>query len=320
MTLAQTFSNPVYPGYFADPFVLQHGGCYYAYGTGSGSRTGPVFQILRSDDLVHWEAVGHALAGPVDGLATCDHWAPEVIEHDDRFFLYFSAGVEDRNHRIRVALADHPEGPFTLMGGVLTPDEPFAIDAHPFRDDDGQWYLYFARDVLDGTRVGTSIAVDRLVEMDRLAGEPMPVLAASADWQIFRMQREMYGAVYDWHTLEGPFVVKRLGRYWCLYSGGAWTNATYGVSYGVADAPLGPFHEPAVDGPALLRSRPGELEGPGHNSVIRGPDGEDYLVYHAWDPAHTARRMCIDRLEWTADGPRTGGPTAAPQPVPLGNR
>jgi GH43 family beta-xylosidase len=175
--------------------------------------------------------------------------------------------------------------------------------------------------VLDGTRVGTSIAVDRLVEMDRLAGQPMPVLLATADWQLFRTQREMYGAVYDWHTLEGPFVVKRQGRYWCLYSGGAWTNATYGVSYGVADAPLGPFREPqAAEGPALLRSRPGELEGPGHNSVVRGPDGEDYLVYHAWDPAHTSRRMCIDRLEWTADGPRTGGPTAAPQPVPIGNR
>ena len=320
MTRARTFSNPVYPGYFADPFVLEHGGRYYAYGTGPASATGPVFEILRSEDLVDWESVGHALADPVDGLATGDHWAPEVIEREGRFYLYFSAGVEDRHHQIRVAVADRPEGPFRPTGRVLTPNEPFAIDAHPFRDDDGQWYLYYARDVLDGTRVGTSIAVDRLVEMDRLAGQPMPVLAASADWQLFRTQREMYGAVYDWHTLEGPFVVKRLGRYWCLYSGGAWTNATYGVSYGVADAPLGPFREPHPDGPALLRSRPGELEGPGHNSVIRGPDGEDYLVYHAWDPSHTGRRMCIDRLEWTADGPRTGGPTAAPQPVPLATR
>jgi hypothetical protein len=49
---------------------------------------------------------------------------------------------------------------------------------------------------------------------------------------------------------------------------------------------------------------------------VVGPDGADYIVYHAWDPGFGARRMCIDRLEWTIDGPRTSGPTIEPQPVP----
>lgn len=316
---SRTFTNPVYPDYFADPFVLEHAGRYYAYGTGAEPARPPTFDILLSHDLVTWEPIGHAL-NPPEELAARHHWAPEVAAHDGTFFMYFSAGVRDRGHQIRVAIADRPEGPFRVEGEVLTPEEPFAIDPHPFRDDDGQWYLYYATDRLDGQRVGTSITVDRLVDMVTLAGEPVPVLAASADWQLFEAGRPMYGAVYDWHTLEGPCVVKRAGRYWCLYSGGAWTNATYGVSYGVADAPLGPFHEPRRDGPALLRSRPGELEGPGHNSVVRGPDGADYLVYHAWDPARTARRMCIDRLEWGPDGPTTGGPTTTPQPVPTGTR
>lgn len=312
-----TFTNPVYAGYLADPFVLEHAGRFYAYGTGAESASLPVFEILRSDDLVRWESIGHAIE-PGAGSVAGDHWAPEVAEHDGRFFMYFSVGVEDRGHQIRVATADRPEGPFRIEDGILTPDEPFAIDPHPFRDDDGQWYLYYATDRLDGPRVGTSITVDRLVDMTRLAGEPVSVLRASADWQLYEASRQMYGAVYDWHTLEGPFVLKRGGRYWCLYSGGAWTNETYGVSYAVADSPLGPFHEPEHQGPALLRTRPGELIGPGHNSVVRGPDGADYLVYHAWDVAHTARRMCIDRLDWTPDGPRTSGPTISPQPVPVG--
>ena len=42
-----------------------------------------------------------------------------------------------------------------------------------------------------------------------LAGERRTVLRASADWQILKRERPMYGAVFDWHTLEGPFVVKR---------------------------------------------------------------------------------------------------------------
>ena len=311
-----TFTNPVHPGYFADPFVLRHADRYYAYGTNTLEKSGAAFEILRSTDLVHWKSIGRAVE-TVDGLAVPDHWAPEVAVHDGMFYMYFSAGVDDRDHRLRVATADRPEGPYQHVPGVLTPNVPFAIDPHPFRDDDGTWYLFYATDVLDGERVGTSLMVDRLVEMTRLAGEPVVVLRATAAWQLFQAERAMYGGVYDWYTLEGPFVVKRLGRYWCLYSGGAWTGADYGVSYAVAGSPLGPFVEPDIDGPALLRSRPGALEGPGHNSVVVGPDGEDFLVYHAWDAGHTARRMCIDRLEWTHDGPRTAGPTIAPQPIPV---
>lgn len=310
------FTNPVHAGYFADPFVLRHDDWYYAYGTSTVADGPEAFEILGSEDLVHWARVGTALA-PVDGLLAQDHWAPEVAERDGRFYMYFSAGVEDRGHQLRVAVADAPEGPFRYDGRILTPHEPFAIDASPFRDDDGQWYLYYARDLLEGERVGTSLVVDHLVDMQTLAGKPVPVLGPTADWQIFLRQRPMYGKVYDWHTLEGPFVVKRQGRYWCFYSGGAWTSTGYGVSYAVADSPLGPFSEPASDGPLVLRSRPGELEGPGHNSVVVAPNGEDYIVYHAWDREHTARQMCIDRLEWTDGGPRTSGPTVAFQPVPL---
>ena len=35
MTL--TYTNPVWPGYLADPFVLKWEGEYYAYGTGSNA-------------------------------------------------------------------------------------------------------------------------------------------------------------------------------------------------------------------------------------------------------------------------------------------
>jgi GH43 family beta-xylosidase len=115
----------------------------------------------------------------------------------------------------------------------------------------------------------------------------------------------MYGSVYDWHTLEGPCVRKYADRYYCFYSGGRWENDTYGVDYGVADNVWGPYS--GVDGatgPRVLRTIPGTLHGPGHNSLVVGPDGRDYIVFHAWDPAMTARRMFVRRLEWTAEGPR----------------
>ena len=311
-----TYTNPVYPKYFADPFVLRHDGRYYAYGTGepgaSGNRR---FEVLQSPDLVNWTSLGGALE-PLDDPNAQDYWAPEVAHADGKFYMYYSAGTGDKGHQIRVAVSDHPAGPFRDQGAVLTGDDPFTIDASPFRDDDGQWYLYYARDFLDGERVGTALSVDRLHDMTRLEGNPRTVLRATADWQIFKKNREMYGNTFDWYTLEGPFVLKRQGRYYLFYSGGAWEEPNYGVSYAVADHPLGPWTEPPFEGPTILKSIPGKVVGPGHNSAVIGPDGRDYIVYHAWDAQRTARRMCVDVLEWTSEGPRTHGPTFTPQPVP----
>jgi beta-xylosidase len=202
MRARATYANPVFGEPFPDPFVLRRNGRYYAYCTDIGGRGPRVVGLLRSDDLVSWTP----LPGPLERSAslTAEHefWAPEVAVGDDgRLYMYYSAGEEDVGHRLRVAVADDPEGPFRDLGRPLVADE-FAIDAHPFRDDDGTWYLYYARDFLDGERVGTALVVDRLVDMESLAGEPTTVLRATADWQIYQRGRPMYGAVHDWHTPE----------------------------------------------------------------------------------------------------------------------
>lgn len=310
----QTYTNPVYPRYFADPFVLLHAGRYYAYGTGQERLSGGVFEVLTSDDLMDWTSLGGVLQ-PLPDPQLSDYWAPEVAFSDGLFYMYYSVGRADKGHGLRVAVASRPEGPFQDQGLVLTPELPFAIDAHPFQDEDGQWYLFYARDLLEGERVGTSLAVDRLLDMRTLEGRPRTVLRASQDWQLYQSGRPMYDGVYDWHTLEGPFVVKRGGLYYCFYSGGAWTGESYGVSYALAEHPLGPWREPGGDGPLVVRTVPGQVVGPGHNSLVRGPGGEDVFVYHAWDAAQTARRLCLDRLLWTPDGPRLQGPTWTPQPA-----
>ena len=314
-----SYTNPVYPGYFADPFVMKHGGVYYAYGTGSHAGDVPtpdgrMFPVLSSPDLVHWEARGGALVPPADGFA---FWAPEVAERDDCFFLFYSvAGRDgDETHRLRVAVANSPLGPFIDSEKLLLPDAGFTIDAHPFRDPrDGRWYLFFAKDFFDA-RPGTALAVVPLADdMVSVAGPVTTVLRASGDWQVYERRRALYGRTWDaWHTLEGPFVRFHNGRYFCFYSGGAWTGPGYGVGVAVADSVLGPYTEP-VPGPCVLRGVPPDVFGPGHNSVVRGPDGQtDFVIYHAWDADHTSRRMCIDPLRWTPEGPRCAGPTWTPQ-------
>ncbi len=319
-----TYKNPVWPGYFADPFVLRWREEYYAYGTGkeleSDGRGGVgAFKILRSRDLVSWEPVGVALTVPPGDARS--FWAPEVAEHAGKFYLYYSNAPEGRDelHRLRVAVALHPAGPFHDAGVVLPETEGFCIDAHPFRDpQDGHWYLFFAKDFFE-ERTGTGLAVVRLTsDMLGAAGVSKPVLRANADWQIYERDRALYGRQWAaWHTVEGPCVVAHEGRYYCFYSGGNWQTHDYGVSYAVADHPEGPWEHADEKEPLVLRQRPGGLLGPGHNSYTLGPDGcTGILVYHAWDAGRTARRMCIDRLVWTETGPRCEGPTTTPQMLP----
>ena len=262
-----------------------------------------MFGVLCSTDLIQWTPLGGALE-PLEGGQEFDYWAPEVALNDGTFYMYYSVGRGDKGHTLRVATAQEPWGPFRDLGVRLTEDELFAIDPHPFQDEDGRWYLFYAKDFLDGDRPGTSLVVDRLSGMTELAGEVRTVLRATADWQLFLRQREMYGRVMDWHTLEGPFVVKRAGRYYCFFSGGNWQNESYGVSYAVAEHPLGGWREPHPGGPALLRSVGARLIGPGHNSLVIGPGGEDYLVFHAWNEARSARQMWLERVVWAPEGPK----------------
>jgi len=317
--MTRTYQNPVYPETMADPFILKHDGVYYAYGTAPGGADGRQIPVLRSRDLVAWQPLGHALLPN----GAVHYWAPEVARHEGRFYMYYSSGSapEGVDQQLRVALSDHPAGPFIDSGKILVPDQPFSIDAHPFRAPDGHWYLFYCVDFLDTegeNRAGTGIVVDRLLDMTTPAGTPRAVVRPHHDWQVFRKGRTMYGQVFDWHTVEGASLQVHDGKFYCFYSGGAWERDNYGVSYVVADHPLGPYRRPQGASEALLmKSRAGAVIGPGHNSFTASPDGsQTWIVYHAWDVAQTTRRMCIDLLEWEDGKPFTQGPSSAPQAAP----
>jgi GH43 family beta-xylosidase len=318
------YQNPVWPGYFADPFVLRTtAGEYYAYGTGPTGQDGRPFPVLRSKDLVNWEHLGGALE-PLTNPPACAYWAPEAAERGGRFYLYYSASTtgNDADQRLRVAVSDEPAGPFRDVGRELMPELGFSIDPSPFRDPkDGRNYLFFASDHVSDDPTGTGLSVIELNDdMISVKGEPKLVVRASQDWHIYERNRDYKGKQWSaWYCLEGPFCLERDGKYYCLFSGGCWRGADYGVGFAVADHPLGPWKDTSVaKGPAVLTGVEGKVLGPGHNSVVIGPDGKSpFIVYHAWDLNGTARRMCIDPLKWTANGPVAEGPSYTEQTVTL---
>lgn len=301
---------PSYPGYFADPFVTRDSdGTYFAYGTTPPSPGPRVFPVLTSPDLVTWQAHTPALIKPSGDLGN-DYWAPEVVHAHNRWWMYYSVGHDITGHHIRVATAQAPLGPFTDLGVDLTPQESFAIDAHPFRDHDGRWYLFYARDVLDGPRPGTHLAVAPMgQDMTSLTGPAVAVLRPTADWQIYQRDRAMYGQTMDWHTLEGPAVLHAAGHYWLTYSAGNWTDESYRVSWAVADHPLGPWTAAPDTAPALLTTT-GDLIGPGHNSLVLDPNGRPTIVFHAWDAGRTRRQMHTLPIRFTPTHPLLPNPPA----------
>ena len=134
-------------------------------------------------------------------------WAPSAIRANGRYYLFFAANdiqSDQEEGGIGVAVADRPEGPFRdalgkpLIGTFHNGAQP--IDPFVFRDDDGQHYLYYG-----GWR---HCNIVRLTP-DLLGVMPFP------DGATFK---EITPANY----VEGPFVFKRNGKYYLMWSEGGW--------------------------------------------------------------------------------------------------
>jgi arabinan endo-1,5-alpha-L-arabinosidase len=294
--------EPIYDGYFADPFLTHFGGEYVAYGSGNPEVPVRGFEVLHSPDLREWTSAGLVFSGADPALGDA-YWAPEVVFAGGQYWMYYSVGRGIDHHQVRVAVADTPFGPFEDAGVNLTPDESFAIDPHSFRDADGTRYLFFARDVLEADRPGTHLAAKRMTSMTSVESVTTAILAPDSPWQVYERSRRIYGRTLDWYTLEGPSVIRNGARYYLFFSGGSWEGNGYGVSIATANHPLGPWHHLPADRADILTSSLTGLDGPGHNSVLRRENSVDLIAYHAWDRTHSRRQMYIDRLDWSTDPP-----------------
>ena len=102
--------------------------------------------------------------------------------------------------------------------------------------------------------------------------------------------------------VEGPFMLKRNGKYYFMWSEGGWTGPDYCVAYAIADSPFGPFRRIGK----ILQGDPKIAMGAGHHSVIQYPGKDEYyIVYHRRPLTETdgnSRETCIDRLFFNPAG------------------
>lgn len=129
----KTYKNPLNITGIGDPFVLKPNsprfrGKYYLYATSS-----PIgFKVWSSNDLINWKEEGLCYDGRKSLWAKDCFWAPECVEYNDKYYLFFSANWkynpqnEEENFRIGVAVSDNPLGPYIKYEGnpILMHDYP----------------------------------------------------------------------------------------------------------------------------------------------------------------------------------------------------
>ena len=273
--------NPVIPGYFADPTIKKFGDTYYMYATtdGSGAGFGPA-QVWTSKDFVNWTLM------PMNWPDSHWIWAPDVIRHTDGRYYYFYC----QPCIIHCGVSETPRGPWKNILGeseaVLVSDRfvtnAITLDGQTFVDDDGSVYLYWGTwGIYKGFGCG--------------AGKMTPDLKGFTETRLIPNTEAV-------DFFEAPFVLKRNGIYYFMYSSGSCHDHTYRVQYATSDHPLGPYE---YKGCILETNEDGTVHGPGHHSILK--EGDDYyIVYHRHDNPHSNRgfhrQLCMDKMEFAADG------------------
>lgn len=284
---AETSGNPLFKGWYADPEGIIFDKEYWIYPTFSAPYNKQVFfDAFSSPDLIHWTKHSTILDTARVKWAKRAMWAPSIIEKGGKYFLFFGANdiqSDKEKGGIGVAVANHPAGPFSDYLGKPLIDKfhnrAQPIDQFVYKDGNNYYLIY-------GGWRHCNIAKLK----DDFTG-----FVPFGDGTTFK-------EITPENYVEGPFMFKKNGKYYFMWSEGGWTGPNYSVAYAIADSPLGPFKRVGK----ILQQDPKVATGAGHHSVIHHQkDDAWYIVYHRRPLGETdgnARVTCMDQLFFDENG------------------
>jgi len=251
-------------------------------------------------------AVAHEVALAVTDVpwASKQMWAPDAAFRHGRYYLYFPARDKAGIFRIGVATSTRPEGPFAPQPEPIRGS--FSIDPCAFRDDDGEFYLYF------GGVWGGQLQCWQTGRFDP-NGKMPPDEAPAIQPQVARLREDMLEFATPPQRLvitdeagvplkagdngrryfEGPWMHKYRGTYYFSYS----TGDTHTLVYATSSSPFGPF----VFRGRILSPVIGWTT---HHSIVEH-DGRWWLYYHDSSlSGGVSHKRCVkvQELFYEADG------------------
>jgi len=288
------YVNPVVPGDHPDPTILKDGSDYYM--TFSSFQLYPGAAIWHSRDLVNWTPVCAALRRNIGTV-----WAMDLVKHGGRYFIYIPA-LQPNRVATYVIHADDIRGPWSdpvdlKLDGCIDPGHAIGEDGHR--------YLF-----VNGIR-RIRLSADGLATVGALEHAHTP-WQYPRDWVV-----EMYAP-------EGPKLLRR-GAYFYMISAVGGTSGPP-TSHMVTVARSRSIHGPWEDCPfnPIVRTTSADERwwSRGHASVVEGPTGDWWMVYHGYENGWRTlgRQVLLEPVTWTADGwlRALGGMLARPLPKPRG--
>lgn len=281
-------NNPIFKGWYADPEAIIFDKTYWVYPTFSAPYEKQVFfDAFSSKDLKNWTKHPRILDTAAVKWAKKAIWAPSIIKHKNKYFLFFGANdIQSDNEAggIGVAVASKPEGPYKDYLGKPLVDKFYngaqPIDQFVFRDKDGQCYLIY------GGWQHCNIA------------KLKPDFTGFIPFE----DKSVFKEITPENYVEGPFMFIKNNKYYFMWSEGGWTGPDYCVAYAIADSPIGPFKRIGK----ILEQDPKIAVGAGHHSVIKIPNSEKYyIVYHRRPLTEThanSRETCMEEMHFDENG------------------
>jgi arabinan endo-1,5-alpha-L-arabinosidase len=294
-----------------DPVMAKDGDHYYVFSTGPG------ITIYRSPDLERWTWVGRVFDGEPDWARrvvpgfTGHLWAPDIFEKDGRFYLYYSVSAFGKNtSAMGVAISEtlDPSAPDygwvdqgMVLQSVPNRDHWNAIDPAIVEDEQGTAWMSFGS-FWEGIKLvklaPDLVSVAEPQEWHSLAKRPRDPAAPDAD--------PGEGAI------EAPYIFRKDGWYYLFVSFDKCCrgmDSTYNIRVGRSRSVTGPYLDrdgrPMLEGGGTLVLAGDEnWVALGHNAAYTF-DGEDWLVFHAYETADNAKqKLRILPINWDEGWPQ----------------
>jgi xylan 1,4-beta-xylosidase len=286
-TPALTYRNPVLAADYPDPSVVRIGREYWA--TATSSAHAPGFPLVRSTDLVHWQAAGSIFPGP-PAWASDSLWAPEIVTGPaGGTLVYYTARRTGGPLCVAVASAPAPAGPYTDHGPLVC--QPLgSIDATRVIDERGVPYLVWKED-------GNSAQRPTVLWAQRLRRSGLGLIGPRR--QLLRDEDSWEGGL-----IEAPEFVRHDGWLYLFFSGNTCCTPPCRYAVGVARSRslFGDWQRDPRN-PIIRGNRAWKC--PGHGSVVADAEGRDFFLYHAFparDTTYAVRYGLLDAIRWGPNG------------------
>ena len=298
-----------------DPVIIKEKDTYYVFCTGGGRRGG-IIPIRCSTNMVDWTRCGSVFP-QLPEWATNEitrargSWAPDISYWNGKYHLYYSLssfGVNESAIGLAVNKTldqSSPDYEWVDQGMVIRSrpgvTDYNAIDPNLVYEDKRNIWLCW------GSFWGG-------IKMRRI--DPATGKASTTDTNLYSLASRPRSGEHQTPpvngAIEAPTIVKH-DKHWYLFASFDFccrgTNSTYNVRVGRSKKVTGPYVDrdgiPMLEGGGTLviESTTPNWKGPGHQTVF-SEDGQDYLLFHAYDGQRGRPQLHISTMVWEDGWPR----------------